>query len=489
MSHQISGRSILRQVKSHIEIYRNNLEDDLSKMKIVIFQFNPPPSLTSSYEISKYKAADTSTSQKCKLFGEFLGCNIEVVKLPHTTQFKDFKKIIANHNTNKNVKGIIIQHPIPPELDSDEESEQILQLIATSKDIDAMSKAGEKLWGRCATADAICRVVDAGLKPECRIVIIGSIGFVGGGVFDYLESKKAELKLEIETINKGGKNSTTSIDKFKELNPSILVSATGQKEIITIETLKDTNIDLLVDCGFIITDEKDEKGNNIIVGDVAKDARELSQFVTPVPGGIGPMEMAVLLERFMMKEFPELNIKPWKLIPLDELSTVLNNRLPENQAPIDYLVGLDLEFRELIQAQLEEKTIQSAITALKQEVMEACKLPTLDFDEDSLSYMRNFVIYRSTKNSNASQSTVGYEDELNRRLFEAIENDLSIFDKGDVLNLKYLIQEEMENEGLINSHCLDDSSGSDMYKSNPIAKLENTNPPKQSQSDDLGESI
>jgi hypothetical protein len=150
------------------------------------------------------------------------------------------------------------------------------------------------------------------------------------------------------------------------------------------------------------------------------------------------------------------------------------------------ILNLDLES---IQPQLDEQAILTAIETLKQEVIEACKLPTLDFDEDTLSYMRDFVIHRSTKNSNASQSTVGYEDELNRRLFEAIENDLSIFDKGDVLNLKYLIQEEMENEGLINSYCLDDSSGSDMYKSNPIAKLENTNPPKQSQSDDLGESI
>jgi hypothetical protein len=47
----------------------------------------------------------------------------------------------------------------------------------------------------------------------------------------------------------------------------------------------------------------------------------------------------------------------------------------------------------------------------------------------------------------------------------------------------------MENEGLINPQCLEDNSDSDIYKSNPIVKLENANPPEQSQSDDLGESI
>ncbi len=349
MGHRINGTSILKQVKSRIEIHRDKVKDNLSGMKMVIFQFNPPPGLTDSYEISKHKAADTSTAQKCKLFGDFLGCTVEVIKLPHDIQFKKFKRIISTHNQNEDVKGIIIQYPIPRKLNNPEEkSQQIVQLIAASKDIDAMSKAGEKRWGRCATADAICRVVDTGLKPKCRIVIIGSIGFVGGGVFNYLQSKEADLKLDIETINKGGENSTTSIDKFKELNPSILVSATGQKEIITIETLQDTNLDLLVDCGFVITDEKDEKGKNIIVGDIAKDARGLSQFVTPVPGGIGPMEMAVLLERFMIKEFPNLKMEPWKLIKLDKLASQLANRSPEDLNPIDYLVDPRLEFEELL---------------------------------------------------------------------------------------------------------------------------------------------
>jgi methylenetetrahydrofolate dehydrogenase (NADP+) / methenyltetrahydrofolate cyclohydrolase len=351
MPHQINGRSILRQVKSRIEIHRDSLKSDLSKMQIIIFQFNIPSDLTDSYEISKYKAADISTSQKCKLFRDFLGCEVNVIKLPDNTQFKDFKKKISIHNKDENVKGIIIQYPIPIDLDDPQEkSSQIIQLIEISKDIDAMSDTGRRHWGRCATADAICRVIDAGLKPECKIVIVGSIGFVGAGVFDYLESKEADLKLKIATVNKEAKYSTTNIDKFKELTPAILVSATGQQEIITVDRLQGNNLDLLVDCGFIITDEKDGKGNNIIIGDVAKDARELAQFVTPVPGGIGPMEMAVLLERFVMKEFPQLKLEPWKLIKLDKLATELANRSPDDKTPIDYLVDPRAELQESLNA-------------------------------------------------------------------------------------------------------------------------------------------
>jgi hypothetical protein len=181
------------------------------------------------------------------------------------------------------------------------------------------------------------------------------------------------------------------------------------------------------------------------------------------------------------------------------------NRIPEGRitptaatfakALLEYnrsqILNLDLES---IQPQLDEQAILTAIETLKQEVIEASKLPTLDFDKDTLSYMRDFVIYRSTKDSNNLQPTLEYEDELNRRLFKAIEDDISIF-SGYISEIKYLIEEEMSDEGLINPLSLDDSGDeedsddSDKYKSNPITKPENSSPPNQSQSDDLGESI
>jgi Tetrahydrofolate dehydrogenase/cyclohydrolase, NAD(P)-binding domain len=96
--------------------------------------------------------------------------------------------------------------------------------------------------------------------------------------------------------------------------------------------------------------ENNEKGNNIIIGDVIKDARELAQFVTPVPGGIGPMEMAVLLERFMIEEFPQLKLEPWKLIKLDKLAVEIANKSPDDPTPLDYLVYPGVDFRESLNA-------------------------------------------------------------------------------------------------------------------------------------------
>jgi methylenetetrahydrofolate dehydrogenase (NADP+) / methenyltetrahydrofolate cyclohydrolase len=376
MSYQINGTNILKQVKSRIEVHRNNLKDRLSNMKMVIFQFDPQPDLTDPYEIGKHKAADTSTAQKCKLFGDFLGCDVEVVKLPHDTQFEDFREIISIRNQNENVKGIIIQHPIPKMLEPlNNKSKQISQLISMSKDLDAMSDPGIERWGRCATADAICRVVDMGLKRDSKVVLVGSIGFVGGGVDSYLKARRKDLKIELQTVNEKPKDSTTSLEEIKDIKPSILISTTGQAQLIKFEFLTDTNLDLLVDCGFIITDwknAKDIEGKHIVVGDIdrgyrntetvdengnkiyrqdeSQDAYNSAEFVTPVPGGTGPMEMAVLLERFMMKEFPQLKLEPWKLIKLEKLTAELANRSPDDKTPIDYLVDPEVEFRESINA-------------------------------------------------------------------------------------------------------------------------------------------
>jgi hypothetical protein len=156
--------------------------------------------------------------------------------------------------------------------------------------------------------------------------------------------------------------------------------------------------------------------------------------------------------------------------------------LEYNQAQI---LNLDLE---LIQPQLDEQAILTAIETLKQEVREISNLTTIDFDEDNLSYMRDFVVYRSTKDSNNLQPAIEYADELYRRLFKAIEDDISIFSEGSISSLKDLIEAEMSDEGLINPLSLDDSDDN-MLKSNPITKTENSSPPKQSQSDDLGESV
>jgi methylenetetrahydrofolate dehydrogenase (NADP+) / methenyltetrahydrofolate cyclohydrolase len=328
MTHEIKGRKILEQVKSLLEIHRNNLRDELSRMEVVIFQFEQPEGLLDNSLIGKYKAADASTEQKCRLFGGesfqlgnklfdgFLGCKVTVTKLPHSTTFAEFDKIISVYNNDQNVKGIIIQHPIPVDLNPrNDPARQIVQLIPVDKDIDAMSYAGEDYWGCCATAGAINRVVDAAIEPGCLVAVIGSNGFVGRGVVNNLESHD----ITIEKIDETSRDK--NIRKIEQIPSNndilIIISSTGESNLLNKNHIRPWH-KLVVDCTFVIG--QDAKGKLEITGDVSKEAYDIPQFITPVPGGIGPMEMAVLLERFMIQAFPELGLKPWKLKKLDELS-------------------------------------------------------------------------------------------------------------------------------------------------------------------------
>jgi hypothetical protein len=96
---------------------------------------------------------------------------------------------------------------------------------------------------------------------------------------------------------------------------------------------------LVIDCTFAIDGlTLDEKPN--IKGDVARSAYDIPQFITPVPGGIGPMEMAVLLERFIIQEFPSLQIEPWQLKSLDDLTA-------EDLATGNYLTDSSLSIQEV----------------------------------------------------------------------------------------------------------------------------------------------
>jgi methylenetetrahydrofolate dehydrogenase (NADP+) / methenyltetrahydrofolate cyclohydrolase len=226
---------------------------------------------------------------------------------------RDFARLISTYNSDDNFRAIIIQNPIPATLKK--KRSKIVELIDVNKDIDAMSDAGKRIWGRCATADAMCRVLEAGLKPESRIAVVGSEGFVGQGIVSYLDGKKNDLLLEIGEFDERGGIKVNEIVNFQ---PNIITSSTGAIEVLNTQNLAGVRATLGIDCGFIVTENPD--GQRIIIGDIQAEARDKFEFITPVPGGIGPMEMAVLLERFIQQEFPELQLQPWQLIKLYDLS-------------------------------------------------------------------------------------------------------------------------------------------------------------------------
>jgi methylenetetrahydrofolate dehydrogenase (NADP+) / methenyltetrahydrofolate cyclohydrolase len=341
MSHRISGTAILKTAKERFTRYLPSIQQELSQQKIVVFQFKVEKNRSNDpVYLAQVKAASTSTNQKQKIFQGFLGCQFEKIDLDPEINYKEFKNIISG--LDNNVQGIIIQHPIPKSLDpKNDPAKQIVNLIDVEKDIDAMSIAGKEKWGRCATADAICRVVNAGLMDGCKIHVIGAKGFVGGDVANYLEAKG----LSVNRIDASDKSSG-KIEDIKRNDIVIIISATGAGNILGKELIKKIKPYLVVDSTFTT---KQEMVNGVltdkVVGDLEEDARLFCQFFTPVPGGIGPMEMAVLAERFLITQFPGLQIESWQLKPLYELT---DEDLAQNSYLIEPMNPLPLTKEEIL---------------------------------------------------------------------------------------------------------------------------------------------
>jgi methylenetetrahydrofolate dehydrogenase (NADP+) / methenyltetrahydrofolate cyclohydrolase len=367
MTHFINGARIKADVQKKLELVKTQFRAELSSKKIVVFQFELPknPSLKN---LSDYQTANTSTNQKQKIFKDFLGCEFDRIDLPWDMTFDEFANLMTEVNKNDTVCGIIIQNPIPIELRDKDSNREIVELIDSEKDIDAMSKAGQARWKRCATADAICRLLEAGLKPESKVTIVGYSGFVGEGISSYLESRIGELNLKITEIDERSPETTASIVGLK---PNIIVSATGKPELLNTDNLGNIKYKLGIDCGFVITDRLDDNGKNIIVGDIQKEARDRFDFITPVPGGIGPMEMAVLAERFIIKEFPELKLKPWQLTKLSELSSedLSNGKYLSSDSLTSQVQKLELN--SPIQAQLKVSQKPKSLADLNEPEVEA----------------------------------------------------------------------------------------------------------------------
>ena len=213
-----------------------------------------------------------------KAIGERAGIEVVVKKFSVNVSSQLVQRFIKQANLDSRVTGIMIQMPLPGKL-------RVLSAIAPSKDVDCLTTENLELLktGKPrflpATTKAVASVFESakiGLAGK-KIVIVGSKGFVGEPLFDYL---------------KGQGFSVTGIDKETKTlgevtrQADILISATGVPNLIKKEMIKKGAV--VIDVGYPQPDV-----------DFAAVA-EVASFITPVPGGVGPLTVISLLENVLL---------------------------------------------------------------------------------------------------------------------------------------------------------------------------------------------
>jgi len=211
--------------------------------------------------------------------------------LPVDISQAEFEKLIQSLNDDISVHGILVQLPLPSHLNE----ERVLQLISIEKDVDGFSptnigrlaqKGREPLFVPCTPFGCMYLLEKAGVKIEgANAVVLGRSNIVGMPAALLLIRKNATV-----TVCHSRTQDLPSIVRQAD----ILIAAIGKAEMVRGDWIKSGAA--VIDVGINSKPDATKKSGYRLVGDVCFDeAKEVAGFITPVPGGVGPMTIAMLM--------------------------------------------------------------------------------------------------------------------------------------------------------------------------------------------------
>jgi methylenetetrahydrofolate dehydrogenase (NADP+)/methenyltetrahydrofolate cyclohydrolase len=275
----IDGKLIAQKV-------RDNVAAEVAKRTAA---GKPKPTLATVLVGDRVDSA-TYVASKGKACQE-LGMGSSNHHLPADISQEDLEKVIRDLNADVNTSGILVQLPLPSHLNE----ERVLQLISIEKDVDGFSpinigrlaqKGRDPLFVPCTPYGCIYLLEQSGVKIEgANAVVLGRSNIVG---------MPAALLLV-------GKNATVTIchSRTKDLpsvirQADILIAAIGKTEMVRGDWIKPGAA--VIDVGINSKPDASKKSGYRLVGDVNfEEAKEVAGFITPVPGGVGPMTIAMLM--------------------------------------------------------------------------------------------------------------------------------------------------------------------------------------------------
>ena len=282
----LDGKKVSNDIKNEIaaDVAQMRARGEKVPHLAAIIVGNDGASLT--YVASKVKA--------CKL----VGYESTMVRLPHTTSELELLQKIKELNTNDDIDGFIIQLPLPPQINT----QKVLMAVDPSKDVDGFHPEN---FGKMAldmstfipaTPFGILELLER-YKVETNgkhTVVIGRSHIVGRPM-SILMGRKGWPGNSTVTLTHSHTKNITQIT----LQADIIISALGVPKFLKADMVKDDVV--VIDVGITrVPDENHPKGY-VITGDVDYDnVSKKASFITPVPGGVGPMTIAMLLKNTLI---------------------------------------------------------------------------------------------------------------------------------------------------------------------------------------------
>jgi len=250
-----------------------------------------PPSLGIVY-VGNDPVIDTFVRYKQR-FGEKIGAQVQVHRFPVSVERQEL--IASIESLSKEHDGIIVQLPLPASLPPQE----MLDAVPVDRDVDVLTQRGLEAF-RAGTIDffppvagaihTVFRTMHETLRGK-NIVVLGYGKLVGKPFVAYLEREHIPYTLiRAHHSEEERKHALRHAD--------IVVSGVGIPHLIRSEDVRE---------GVVLIDAGTSEAGKKIVGDVHPDAYHKARYYTPVPGGIGPLTIAVLFENLLRTKRKTLN--------------------------------------------------------------------------------------------------------------------------------------------------------------------------------------
>ncbi len=271
MAKYIDGKALAKKIKEDVA-EKVAKYGDIPKLACIIVEGNKASEV---YVASKEKAC-----YEC-------GMDSVIIRLPENVTEDELFSTIDRLNVDKSVSGILLQLPLPKHLDDIRATGR----ITPEKDVDCLTyvNLGALMSGRGiiapCTATGIIKILENENIDPCgkKVVVVGRSLLVGKSVANLLEQRNATVTIC---------HSKTTNLKEECKTADILVVAIGKKEMITAEYVKEGAV--VIDVG--INRTEDGLKGDVDTANVAK----IASYITPVPGGVGPLTVACLMENTLI---------------------------------------------------------------------------------------------------------------------------------------------------------------------------------------------
>jgi methylenetetrahydrofolate dehydrogenase (NADP+)/methenyltetrahydrofolate cyclohydrolase len=276
----IDGKQIAAEMRARLKTEVAGLAEKgiVPGLGVVLVGDDPA---SKSYVRAKQKA--------CSEIGIFSEDN----RLPEDTPQKELLSIIDRLNKDPKIHGILTQLPLPKHIDETE----VLLAIDPAKDIDGFHPVsvgkmmlGQKTYLPCTPHGIVQLLLKSGVKIEgAHVVIIGRSNIVGKPLANILLQKSPLGNATVTICHTRTKNLAEHTRRA-----DIVVAAVGRPNTVTADMIKDGAV--VIDVGVNRVEDASKKTGYRLVGDVDfENVKEKASLITPVPGGVGPMTITMLL--------------------------------------------------------------------------------------------------------------------------------------------------------------------------------------------------